>query len=255
MNIHFEHPFNERIRSYLRLEYLFDRFFCSVLSNDDRLTESAIFFLINILETSDRFDIKSLILQDLGKYSTILSRLRGHPEVFQDKLEIALVNVDQAFSKLNEIRGKISHTLEDINWLNTIRKRLSSFGYIAEVDMPSYYFWKKKSRKDRLENLSTWINPFKPLYQGLKTTLELLRESGKYENVQTSNGGYSKSLDGKTFQLMKVLIDQKHNIYPEIIVNRHVIWIQFLDSNGQKYLGRDINFQIAYFNGYESKFS
>ncbi len=251
MNINFDYPFNERIRSYLRLEHLFERFFFFALNDHDHLNEMSIFFLLHIIEISDRTDFKNSILKDLEKYNLFLSNLREHSDVSQHKLESMLFNIKNIFSNLTAIHGKLGQVFRDDNLLNTMRNRLSSFGHIVQSDIQLFHFWRKKPRKDRLEDLKIWAKLIEPMYQGLRITLQLLRDSGNYKNARTTSGEYKNLLDGRFCQLMSIQIDSKYQVYPEIIVNKHVVWIQFFNQSGEKFTGKDLDFQIAYFDDYE----
>ncbi|MRU32371.1 cell division protein ZapD, partial [Xylella fastidiosa subsp. multiplex] len=61
----YEYPFNERIRAYLRLEYLFDRLFFFAREGDSRQHQVAVTSLFDLLDACERTDVKGAVLQDL----------------------------------------------------------------------------------------------------------------------------------------------------------------------------------------------
>ena len=54
----YEYPFNERIRAYLRLEYLFDRLFFFAREGDSRQHQVAVTSLFDLLDVCERTDVK-----------------------------------------------------------------------------------------------------------------------------------------------------------------------------------------------------
>ena len=84
--ITYEYPFNERIRTLLRLEDLFDRarFF---LARQDALDHhAALLTLFEILEVASRADLKSDLLQELERQKQVLLSFRNNPEISEEVL-------------------------------------------------------------------------------------------------------------------------------------------------------------------------
>jgi len=63
----FEYPFNERVRAWMRLEYLFDRALFFIAQSDPRMHQVAITALFDILDATERTDVKGGVLQDLER--------------------------------------------------------------------------------------------------------------------------------------------------------------------------------------------
>ncbi|WP_374565779.1 cell division protein ZapD, partial [Nitrosomonas sp.] len=83
----YEHPLNERIRTLLRLEDLFNRI--DFFSSKDTATEhhASLVALFEVLEITSRADIKSDLLQELERQKQILEMLRKNPEVSEAVLD------------------------------------------------------------------------------------------------------------------------------------------------------------------------
>ena len=60
----YEHPFNERIRTYLRLEYLLERFEQLLLRSSEIDHHFALTTLFEIVDVGGRSDLKSDILKE-----------------------------------------------------------------------------------------------------------------------------------------------------------------------------------------------
>jgi len=63
----YEYPFNELVRSMLRLEYLFARFNHFTRSDDPELHHNAIAILFDLGDIGARGDIKSLLLKEFER--------------------------------------------------------------------------------------------------------------------------------------------------------------------------------------------
>lgn len=245
--IFFEYPFNERIRAYLRLEYLFDRLFFFAGEGDVRLHQVAVSTLFDILDASDRTDIKGSVLQDLERQRLALVGLREHPGVAQDALESTLSDLERVVVTL-AAQGKIGQPLRENDWLNSVRGRLSVPGCAAQVDMPSYHFWQHKPEAERNVDLNRWIACLMPLYDGLTAALRLLRESGRTSEILAEGGSYQQMLSGKVYQLLRVWVDPTQGAFPEISANKHMIWIRFSCQDGElkpQAAMRNVTFQMS----------
>jgi len=243
----FEYPFNERIRAYLRLEYLFDRLFFFAREGDSRQHQVAVASLFDLLDACERTDVKSALLQDLERQRLALVGLREHPGVAQDALESMLREMEKVSAAL-AAPGKTGQSLRENEWLTSLRGRLTVPGAATQVDMPSYYAWQHKSEAARCADLQNWIAPFIPLYDGLTLALRLLRESGRKTDVVAEAGAYQQMLGGKQYQLLRVWVDRATGAFPEISANKYMVWIRFSTQDGEfkpQQVARDIPFQMT----------
>jgi cell division protein ZapD len=70
----YEYPFNERTRTYLRLEELFQRLGELVVRESALDHHFALVTLFEIMEVAARADLKSDVLKDLEKHKSTLSK-------------------------------------------------------------------------------------------------------------------------------------------------------------------------------------
>jgi len=243
----YEYPFNERVRAYLRLEYLFDRLFFLVGGDDMRQHQIAVSSLFDILDALERTDVKGAILQDLERQRAGLAPLRGHPEVAQDALEAMLGDMERVAGVLTS-QGKTGQALRDNEWLVSLRGRLSVAGGATPMDMPSFYAWQQKPIEARRADLARWIDSLMGLCEGLALVLKLLRENGAKSQAVAAQGAYQQMLGGKIFQLLRVWIDPAEGVFPEISANKYMIWIRFSTQDGElkpQQVIRDVPFQMS----------
>ncbi|HEY0296258.1 MAG TPA: cell division protein ZapD [Bordetella sp.] len=243
----YEYPFNERVRAYLRLEYLFDRLFFLVGCDDTRAHQIAVSTLFDILDALERTDVKGSILQDIERQRMGLTPLRGHPEVAQDALETMLGDMERVIGVLTS-QGKTGQALRENEWLASLRGRLSVAGGSTQMDVPSFYAWQQKPIEARRVDLARWIDTLMGLCEGLALVLRLLRENGVKSQAVAEQGAYQQMLGGKTYQLLRIWVDPAQGVFPEISANKYMIWVRYATQDGElkpQSVARDVPFNMS----------
>ena len=225
----YEYPFNERIRTYLRLEHLF------LNLSDLMAKESALdhhFALTTIFEVMDvaaRADLKSDVLRDLEKQKQILHGYRGNPAIAELVLDKVVGQIEHCFSALNTQPGKAGQSLQENDWLMSIRSRVGIPGGTCEFDLPAYFAWQHRSQPDRQADLARWSSTLSPLTESIHLLLKLLRDSGAPQKVIAMGGQFQQNLpQGRTFQLLRLSLDPELRLIPEISGNRLMISIRLM---------------------------
>lgn len=243
----YEYPCNERVRTLLRVEYLFDRLFFFAEGDNVRHHQITVATLFDLLDISDRTDLRSAVLQDLERQRGALSALQQYPGVDTQALEKLLAEIQATVSELGAL-GRVGQVLRDNDWLSSLRGRLAVPGGCSQADIPSYFAWQIKSAQTRLHDLQQWISPFLPLYKGLALILRILRDSSDVVDCHAKQGAYQEMLAGKTFQLLRVWVDASLGVFPEMSANKYVIWIRFATQDRElkpQPALRDIPFKLA----------
>jgi cell division protein ZapD len=230
----YEYPFNESIRTMLRLEHLFDRLGQLMVRDAPVDHHFALATIFEIMDVAARADLKSDLLHDLEQHKTRINGYRGNPSVSEDALEQVIGRIDAAFGALNAVSGKAGHALTGNEWLMSIRSRISIPGGTCEFDLPSYYAWQQRDAQRRRADLLQWTSTLMPLAQALAVLLALLRESGAPQKVVAPGGQYQQSLPpGRTYQLMRVRLDLGDDIVPEISGHRLMASIRLMRSDAE----------------------
>ncbi|MER1940333.1 cell division protein ZapD [Castellaniella sp. FW104-16D08] len=243
----YEYPCNERVRTLLRVEYLFDRLFFFAQGEDPHFHQVALTTLFDLLDICERADVRTAALQDLDRHRTALAALREHPGVDRQTLD-ALLEEIQTVSAALAGQGRIGQCLRDNEWLASLRGRISMPGGSSPIDLPSYYAWQVKPADVRIQDLRHWIEPMLPLYRTMALILQLLRDAGDAREHTASQGAYQEMLGGKTFQLLRVWVDSQHGVFPEISANKYVIWVRFSTQDNEvkpQPVGADVTFRLA----------
>ena len=228
----YEYPFNERVRTLLRLEDLFDRLRFFVGQSDRHEHHAALTTLFEVIEVASRADLKSDLLQELDRQRVALGQFRNSPDVSAAALDVILGNIENASRMLNATPGKAGQQLRDHEWLMSIRSRTIIPGGACEFDLPSYHAWQHKPVEQRQADLAGWIAPFVPLSDCLVIVLKLLRESVRRHEVTAVGGSFQQSLSGKPFQMLQVRVDPALGAIPEISANKYMLWVRFSVQDG-----------------------
>ncbi len=225
----YEYPFNERIRTYLRLEQLFRRM-AELASRPHPLDHHfAIQTIFEIMDVAARADMKSDVLKDLDRQKAQLNGYRGNPAISEQALEAAIDKIDHCFVQLNELSGKTGQSLTENDWLMGIRSRMGIPGGTCEFDLPAYFHWQHHSPAERQADLQRWMMPLLPLAEAIVLLLKMLRDSGSAQKVVAPSGQFQQNLpQGRTFQLLRLRIDPKAGMIPEISGNRLMLSVRLL---------------------------
>ena len=230
----YEHPFNESIRTMLRLEHLFERLQVLVARDSAIDHHHAIAALFEIMDVAARADLKSDVLKDLERHKAQLVHYRGNPAISEAALEATIGSLERAYQALNALPGKAGQQLTTNEWLMSIRSRISIPGGTCEFDLPAYYAWQHEDAEQRRSDLQRWAATLMPLADALATLLQLLRDSGHRHMVVANAGLYQQSLQaGRTFQLMRVRLPVAARLVPEISGHRLLVSIRLMRADAE----------------------
>jgi cell division protein ZapD len=245
----YEYPFNEGIRTMLRLEHLFDRLGQLVVRDAPVDHHFALATIFEIMDVASRADLKSDLLKELERHRGQLQAYRGHPGIAEGVLDKVMSRVDRAFAGLNGLPGKAGQALASNDWLMSIRSRISIPGGTCEFDLPAYYAWQQHDAQRRRQDLLGWMSTLTPLAEALQVLLGLLRDSGTPQLMVAPAGQYQQSLpQGKTYQLMRVRLEPGLGLVPEISGHRLMVMVRFMrpDAEGRlRNAGTDTHFELA----------
>ena len=245
----YEYPFNESIRTMLRLEHLFDRL-GQLLPRETAVDHHfALVTVFEIMDVAARADLKADLLKELERHRSQLLAYRGNAQVSQAALDVVLNRIEQALTGLNAQPGKAGQALAANDWLMSVRSRISIPGGTCEFDLPAYYAWQQRPSAERQADLQTWVATLTPLAEGLQVLLQLLRETGLPHKVATTGGVYQQSLTaGRSYQLLRLRMAPGGPLIPEISGHRLMVSIRMMrsDSDGRlKPAGTEAEFELT----------
>nr|WP_157400328.1 MULTISPECIES: cell division protein ZapD [Ramlibacter] len=245
----YEYPFNERIRTYLRLEHLFRRLGELVPREHPLDHHYALATIFEIMDVAARADLKSDVMKDLEKQKGVLNSYRGNPGVAESVLDEVVSQLDANFTALNNLPGKAGQSLTDNEWLMSIRSRIGIPGGTCEFDLPGYYAWQHLDAATRQADLGRWARPLGPFAESIHRLLKLLRDSGTAQKVMAIGGQFQQTLpQGRTFQLLRLRIDPAQRLVPEISGNRLMVSVRLMRQEGSDKLhssNEDAGFELT----------
>jgi cell division protein ZapD len=247
----YEYPFNERIRTLLRLEDLYEKFAFFVQQEHPQQHHIALSTIFEMLEVAGRADLKSDLLQELERQKQTLLSFKSNPNVEVGRLDAILSEVDRASTALMGAQGKTGQNVRDNEWLMSIRGRTIIPGGACEFDLPSYYAWQQRSPQQRFEDISNWFAPLAPLFDAIGLVLRLLRETGRSVRIIAQAGSYQQMLQGKVYQMLRLTIDGTLGAIPEISANKYMLWVRFMSQDGDmkpKSYESDVPFELTLCN-------
>ena len=250
--IRYEHPLNERIRTLMRLEDLYRRaqFFASRTEGPDH--HAALLALFEITDVAARADLKTDILQELERQKQMLAALRNNPAIEARVLEALLADIEKASAALLGQAGRAGAHLRENEWLMTIKQRTAIPGGVCEFDLPAYHYWLHGEPAARQNDLNGWIEPFRPIFDGLAIVLRLLRDNGRASRQTAYRGVFQLMLTtAKVAQLLRLTVPLDLPCVPEISANKYALNIRFIGVTGMDrgtVYDHDVEFELAFCN-------
>lgn len=249
--ITYEYPLNERVRTLLRLEDLYDRVHYFLAGHSLHDHHACLTGMFEILEVASRADLKSDLLQELDRQRNFLDALRTNPAISEEKLNQVLGEIDSAFTNLHALSGKTGQNLRENEWLMAIKQRASIPGGTSEFDVPSYHYWLQHSAEARRADLTEWMKPLNPVHAALSIVLRVLRESGRTHSLVAYAGVFQQTPAEKPAQMLRLSLAAALPCIPEISANKYALNIRFLLPEGvqkSRVYDQDVAFDLAFCN-------
>ena len=245
----YEFPLNERIRTWLRLEDLFDKalFFCR--KEDPRSHHAALLGIFEIVDVTTRSELKTELIQELDRQKVSLETLRSNPKVDSARLGDVLDKITVALADVHGMTGKIGQHVRDNEWLLGIKGRAGMPGGTCSFDLPVYHFWLSQAPEKRNADLMQWLAPLLPLKGAVDIVLRILREGGHVGHHKATQGLFQLMLGGRTAHLLRVAMDAP--CAPEVSANKYALNIRFLSPDTvqkPKLCDRDVEFELTFCN-------
>lgn len=249
-NIIYEQPLNEQVRLCLRLEYLFAQvdYYLNMRSEWD--IRQTINTLLEILNITDRPDLKNKLGQILVQHATVLSQLEKAPNVDKDKLRDILNKINVLMDSLRNNIQKSGQILRENEFLNTIQQRLHSPAGACSFSLPNYHLWLKQDQETIKAKLLEWLEAFEQIRALTQIILDLTRRHIDFKKgIKAVNGFYQTNLEANiNHQMIRISVPGEKKLFPEISVGRHRLAIHFfsIDINGRSIqTADDVIFELA----------
>ncbi len=245
----FEFPLVERVRIFLRLEALFERFNYLLAQDAATAHHYAVHCIFEIMDCVSRADLKSDLLQEIERQKQNLTPLLNKADVDQSKLADLLSVLGDLSTQLQANHQKFGSHLRENEWLMVLKQKISMSGGASQFDFPSFHYWLRSSCEKRRQDLELWIKPLNPIDLAIHELLRILRESTVNQNLVASNGQYQRSGIGERVHLLRVFVQGDLNVLPEVSANKYATNIRFMHESTTSAKGwqveEDIPFQLG----------
>jgi len=246
----YEQPLNERMRNFLRLDFLYQQAVHHHTLPDPWSTRAAVSSLLEILAITQRGDIRSEVLKELERQMNQLSAFASRPGVDSSRLKVLLTKLHRMREELSSVGALFMQQLRDSEFLNAIKHRSTIPGGTCEFDLPDYTHWLNQPDEMRGADFAHWLAVIRPLGDAISELLWMTREQGKTRREIAPNGVCHVTLDrDMPVQLIRILLPQGTDIYPEISGSHYRCSIRFLvwqdAGNRPVQTAEDVRFTLA----------
>ena len=248
--IHYEQPVSERMRTFMRLEFLYQQMLYNSELETNWATRATVAGLLEIMAILSRGDVRSEVHKELDHQLDMLQRFQSQPGVDSGRLDSLVRNLIESRAEIDNIGTQFLQPLKDSDFLTAIKNRSAIPGGTCEFDLPEYSHWLRQPHKRRQEDLLAWIGAIRPICDAVSEALWLIRESAQPTDKVAINGMYQHSMQKDAqCRLLRVNLPDGSTLYPEISGSQHRFTIRFLewstvDSRAVQ-TGHDVPFTLS----------
>jgi len=246
--IAFEQPLNERMRTFLRLEFLHGQAQLHARHESAYGARAAIQSLLEMLAITGRGDIRADALKELDRHTLRLNHYQRSPGVDAERLTELMREVDDLRQALTAAGKQFLASLRESEFLNAIRHRSAIPGGTCMFDLPDYGYWLQLPGEERSRQLNAWLKQLKPLCDAIGQILWLTRETSTPARQIALGGLYNHSLGKEDhFDLLRVLVARDSGLYPEISAGQHRFTVRFAQWQGTDNRARQAVDDVTFF--------
>lgn len=253
----YEHPLNERIRNYLKIEQLFAQVNSCAPTDEtstvnsttscNLVTNQHVFFtaLFAIIDTLERSDIRGDLIKDLEKLEQNLVVWSKSPNVDNSALENNLGETVKLVAKL-KVNSPTWWQLKEDKLLASLKQRFAIQGGNSSFDLPQLHFWLHQPSEKTDQDIIKWLDFLTDISRSLALVLKFIRQRGPFEEIETDSGFYQDN--GEGLLLLRIKLPKDTQYYPTISGNRFRYSIRFMlpcQHTGRRYSNQATKFQLA----------
>ncbi|MCH8071701.1 MAG: cell division protein ZapD [Proteobacteria bacterium] len=246
----YEQPINERMRTFMRIEFLYQQMLYNSELEADWATRAATSSLLEIMAILARGDVRSDVHKELDRQIEILQRFQSQPEVDARRLEALIATLAARRGEVNEAGIHFLQPLKECEFLSSIKHRSAIPGGTCEFDLPEYSHWLRQPFARRQQDMQDWLGTIRPVCDAVIELLWLIRESAQPIDKVAINGMYQHSMQkDASCRLLRVSLPDNSQLYPEISGSQHRFTVRFLEwstiASRAVQTGHDVEFRIS----------
>jgi cell division FtsZ-interacting protein ZapD len=167
----YEQPLNERMRAFMRLEFLWHQLSYHAGVPNAWSSRAAVSGLLEILAITSRGDARGDVLKELERQMSALRDFQNRPGVDGGRLRAVLSALMRRREELNAAGANFMQKLRESEFLNAIKHRSAIPGGTCEFDLPDFYHWLSLDSDTREADLAAWIATIRPLCESISELL------------------------------------------------------------------------------------
>jgi cell division protein ZapD len=237
--ITFEYPLNEKIRSYLRFEFLFLQLEkCKKFKHE---SDATVFFkaLFELLELSERCDIRHDLVKDLRELVLQMKEWLHHDEVDQQAVSELLTEIERLIEAVLVMPKQLRY-FKTNRFLTSLKQRFSIPSGSCNFDLPQYHFWLAEDCEKQSKDANSWLTHFEALQKALLLFLKIKRSQGNISEQKAVNGFYQGAVENCCF--VSIELSTSLTVYPIISGHKDRYSIRFMSTDIENHLSENIKF-------------
>lgn len=229
-HILFEHPLNEKMRTWLRVEFLLQQLSVHLPVSDHA---SALHFFRNVgdlLDVFERGDTRTELLKELERQQRKLQAWSEVPGVDPRRIEEIRQQLKASGAVLMNA-PRIGQMLREDRLIALVRQRLSIPGGCCSFDLPTLHMWLHLPQEQRDAQVNYWLESLEPLRATLTLILDLIRNAAPYRRQTSLNGFYQDNGDDADLLRLQLPLDAR--LYPQISGHKSRFAIRFMPLDSE----------------------
>lgn len=225
----YEQPLNERMRAFLRLEFLWKQATYHAASANALSSRASVSSLLEILAITARGDARGEVFKELERQMSSLRDYQSRQGVDTNLLRNILATLVRRRESLNAVGSNFLQKLRDSEFLNAIKHRSAIPGGTCEFDLPDYTHWLNQDAAARMADLEAWLGTIRPLCECIGELLWVTRQNARTKREVASGGVFQISFErDQPIQMLRITVPGGSGLYPEVSGSHHRCSLRFL---------------------------
>lgn len=238
----YEHPLNEKTRTYLRIESLLRQAHQCAKFSDTQHYQVLFRSLFDLLDIFDQIQLKSELLKDLDKLKLTYAHWLNVEGVDQERLKGLLNELNVVHNEVMQA-NRIGTLLKEDRFLASTRQRFNLPGGACCFDLPALHFWLHQPLEKRMSDAHRWLSSLAPLNHALQQWLNLTRSSAQF-TTQIARNGFFQS-EAEDANIVRLHFVQDYGVYPMVSGHKNRFAIKFIHFDTGQATTQDIEFEVA----------
>ncbi len=228
----YEQPLNERMRTFLRLDFLYAQTLYHSEFPQTWSSRAAVSSLLEILAITARGDVRGEVVKEMERHIQTLHAFQAKPGVDPGRLRTVVANLLRLRAELTAVSANFMQPLRESEFLNAIKHRSAIPGGTCEFDLPDYNFWLTRPVEARNAMFEKWMEMIRPLCESIVEILWVTRQSARSREETAVGGVYQINFErDNPMQLLRLELPIDSDLFPETSGSHHRCSVRFLSWN------------------------